>query len=66
MYAIEFLTKVETGYIEIPGEFKDRLAGCVCVIVLVEDPPAQANLLDQLLANPIKLDNPEPCLESYL
>ncbi len=60
MYAIEFQTKVENGHIEIPAEFKDRLAGCVRVIVLAEDQHAKANFLDQLLANPIKLDNFEP------
>jgi len=57
MYAIEFQTKVENGHIEIPAEFKDRLVGCVRVIVLAEEQRAKANLLDQLLANPIKLEN---------
>lgn len=60
MYAIEFQTKVENGHIEIPAEFKDQLAGCVRVIVLAEDQHAKTDLLDQLLANPIKLDHFEP------
>lgn len=65
MYAIEFQTKVENGHIEIPAEFKDRLAGCVRVIVLAEEQPdetgvAKTDLLDQLLANPIKLDHFTP------
>lgn len=60
MYAIEFQTKIENGHIEIPAEFKDRLVGCVRVIVLAEDQHAKTNLLDQLLANPIKLDHFEP------
>lgn len=60
MYAIEFQTKVENGHIEIPMEFKDRLAGCVRVIVLAEEQPVKTDLLDRLLANPIKLENFEP------
>ena len=60
MYTIEFQTKVENGHIEIPAEFKDQLAGPVRVIVVAEDQHAKANLLDQLLANPIKLDHFEP------
>jgi hypothetical protein len=65
MYAIEFQTKVENGHIEIPAEFKDQLAGCVRVIVLAEEQPHEVNvaktdLLDQMLANPIKLENFEP------
>jgi hypothetical protein len=60
MYAIEFQTKVENGHIEIPMEFQERLIGCVRVIVLAEEQPAKTNLLDQLLANPIKLDHFEP------
>ncbi|MFN0084015.1 MAG: hypothetical protein ACKVX9_01375 [Blastocatellia bacterium] len=60
MYAVEFQTKIEDGYIEIPTEFKDRLAGCVRVIVLTEDQPGNTDLLDQLLANPIKLDSFTP------
>ena len=57
MFAIEFQTKVQNGQIEIPAEFKDRLIGCVHVIVLAEEQRAKATLLDQLLANPIKLEN---------
>ncbi|HMV50390.1 MAG TPA: hypothetical protein PLD20_13470 [Blastocatellia bacterium] len=60
MYAIEFQTKVESGRIEIPAEFKDQLAGYVRVIVLTEEKQAKINLLDRLLANPIKLDCFEP------
>ena len=65
MYAIEFQTKVENGHIEIPAEFKDQLTGCVRVIVLAEEQPhetgvARTDLLDQLLANPIQLENFAP------
>lgn len=57
MYAIEFQTKVENGHIEIPTEFQGQLTGFVRVIVLSEEQRAKTNLLDQLLANPIKLEN---------
>lgn len=60
MHAIEFQTRVENGHIEIPTEFQGQLAGCVRVIVLAEDQQSNTDLLDQLLANPIKLKNFEP------
>jgi len=66
MYAIEFQTKVENGHIEIPTEFKDRLAGCVRVIVLAEEQPAKTDLLDRLLADPIKLEDFKPLTREEL
>jgi hypothetical protein len=56
MDAIEFETKIENGHIEIPAEFKDQLAGNVHVVVWTEAQPAKTDFLDQLLANPIKLE----------
>lgn len=60
MYAVEFQTKVENGHIEIPAEFREQVSGCVRVIVLGEDQREQTDMLAQLLANPIKLDQFTP------
>jgi len=60
MYAIEFQTKVKNGTIEVPEEYRDRLTGSVRVIVLAQDKPETAMMIDHLLANPIKLANFKP------
>lgn len=44
MYAVEFQTRVTNGTIELPDEFKGKLAGAVRVIVLTEEQPAEAGL----------------------
>lgn len=60
MYAIEFQTRVTNGSIEIPGEFKDKLAGLVRVIVLTKEKAAENDMISQLLVNPIRLADFEP------
>jgi len=60
MSAIEFQARVKNGNIEIPDEFKDKLTGPVRVIVLAEDKPAKADLIDRLLASPLRLEDFEP------
>jgi len=57
MYAIEFQTKVRNGRIEIPEQYQNRLQGQVRVIVLSDDAPSMADMIDQLLASPLKLEN---------
>jgi len=64
MHAIEFQTRVENGHIEIPAEFKGQLAGHIHVIVWEETTPAKSDFLDQLLANPLKLDHFTPLTRS--
>ncbi len=60
MYAIEFQTRVTNGSIEIPEGLKDKLVGLVRVIILTEEKPAKAEMIDRLLAEPIKLESFEP------
>jgi len=60
MYAIEFQTRVKNGNIEVPEEYKDRLTGLVRVIVLAQEKPPAATLIDHLLENPIKLPHFQP------
>lgn len=56
MFAIEFQTKIKNGNIEIPIEYKDKFAGPVRVIVMGQDRIPQTDLIERLLANPIKLE----------
>ncbi len=42
MYAVEFQTRVTNGAIEIPDEWKGKLASAVRVIVLTEEEPVEA------------------------
>ena len=66
MRSIEFQTRVENVHIEIPAEFKGQLAGNVHVIVREERKPTKPDFLDQLFANPIKLDRFTPLTREEL
>lgn len=57
MQAIEFQTQVKNGSIEIPEELKDKLTGLVHVIVLTEEKAERTSIIEQLWANPIKVEN---------
>jgi hypothetical protein len=61
MYAIEFMTKIKNGSIEIPKEYQQRLReqtgdNTVRVIILASDRRPFVDLIDELLANPIPVD----------
>ena len=60
MYAIEFQTNIKDGSIEIPEQYKGQFKGSVRVIVLAQPEQQTSNLIDQLLENPIRLDNFQP------
>ena len=61
MNAIEFQAIVKNGVIEIPGEYLKNLADHVRVIILAEQSPkAIVNLIDQLLAHPVQLQDFQP------
>jgi hypothetical protein len=61
MQAVEFQATIKNGTIEIPTEFRDRLAGNVRVILLTEDRPRTgANLIDRLLAQPMQVPGFRP------
>ena len=61
MYAAEFRTKVKNGMIEIPEEYKVHFKSLVRVILLTDESQAlSVNLIDQLLANPVKVRNFRP------
>ena len=60
MYAVEFQTRIKDGVIEIPQEYRDRFKQIVKVILLTEEQPLQADIIDQLLAQPIKVVDFKP------
>jgi len=60
MRAIEFQTRVKDGMIEIPSRYRDALKEVVRVIILTDEKETTGNLIDHLLASPLKLKNFEP------
>lgn len=55
MQAVEFQAKIKNGTIEIPSQYKDKLRDVVRVIILTDEREPTANLIDQLLASPLKI-----------
>ncbi|RME48935.1 MAG: hypothetical protein D6796_05615 [Caldilineae bacterium] len=60
MRAIEFRTRVKDGMIEIPSQYRDTLEDVVRVIILADEKEPVENLIDRLLASPLKLKNFKP------
>lgn len=62
MQAIEFQAIIKNGVIEIPQHYLKHLSNRVRVILLVEQTPkAHApNLIDQLLAHPVRVQGFQP------
>ncbi len=60
MQAVEFQAKIKNGKIEIPSQYQDKLKNVVRVIILTDDSETPANLIDQLLATPLKVKNFKP------
>ena len=60
MEAIEFKTKIKNGIIRIPDKFKQKNGNTVKVILISEKSPEQSNLIDDLLSNPVKINDFSP------
>ena len=60
MHAVEFKAKIKNGMIEIPSQYKDKLKEIVRVIILTDEGETTTNLIDQLLASPLKVRNFKP------
>lgn len=60
MEAIEFTTKIKNGTIQIPKKYKQRTGNTVKVIIMTEKKAKQADIIDRLLTNPIKLKDFSP------
>jgi len=60
MEVIEFKTRIKNGNIRIPEKYKTKTADSVKVIIISEKiirQADQADIIDDLLANPIKIHN---------
>lgn len=55
MIAVEFDAQIKNGTIEIPPAHRNELVGSVHVIVLPQSRNADCNMIDRLLANPLKV-----------
>ena len=60
MYAIEFQTRIEEGVIQIPLQYRNKLEQVVRVIILANVQEKTANLIDQLLESPLKVEGFQP------
>ena len=67
MEAIEFKSKIKNGIIRIPEKYKQKTGDTVKVIIISEKVTRQTDIIDKLLANPIKSKNFSPFLrkETY-
>ncbi len=54
MEVIEFKSKIKNGIIRIPEKYKQKMGNTVKVIVITEKKAKQADIIDNLLSNPIK------------
>jgi hypothetical protein len=54
MEAIEFKSKIKDGIIRIPEKYKQKTGTTVKVIVMTEKKTKQSDIIDNLLATPIK------------
>jgi len=54
MEAIEFKSRIKNGIIQIPEKYKQKISNTVKVIVITEKKAKQTDIIDKLLANPIK------------
>jgi hypothetical protein len=60
MEAIEFRTKIKNGIIQIPKKYKQKISNPVKVIIISEQKEFKADIIDELLENPIKLKDFSP------
>jgi hypothetical protein len=60
MPTIEFQTRIENGAILIPEEYRDRFLGSVRVILMGEELAGDGNLIEELLAKPLKIPEFRP------
>jgi len=66
MEVIEFKSKIKNGIIQIPKKYKQKIGNTVKVIVITEKKAKQADIIDKLLANPIKLKDFSPFLREEI
>jgi hypothetical protein len=61
MQTIEFHTKIKNGIIQIPAEFKGKVAEDVQVFLIAQSEKInQLDIIDELMANPLQLEGFKP------
>ena len=60
MSAIEFQTTITDSTITIPEEYRSKIKGTVRVILLTAESTQSFDMIDHLLANPLKVDGFKP------
>jgi hypothetical protein len=60
MTAVEFQADIKNGTIEIPIEYRSHVKGTVRVIVLSSERWQQPDMIEQLLAESLKVDHFQP------
>ncbi len=60
MEVIEFKARIKDGNIRIPEKYKTKTADSVKVIIISEKIIRETDIIDDLLANPIKIHNFSP------
>ena len=66
MEVIEFKSKIKNGIIRIPEKYKQKMGNTVKVIVITEKKAKQADIIDNLLSNPIKSKDFSPFLREEI
>ena len=60
MSGIEVQTKVKNGCISIPEQYRSQLQGNVRVILLTDENAEHFDMIEYLLANPLKIEGFKP------
>ena len=58
MYAIEFESNIDNGFVKIPSSYLNKLAGKVKIIIFQKEP--ETNYIDELLESPFKVGDFTP------
>ena len=66
MEAIEFKSKIKNGIIQIPEKYKQKIGNSVKVILITENKAKKTDIIDKLLANPIKSKDFSPFLRKEI
>ena len=57
MEAYEFKTKIKNGLIQVPKKYTQKVGNTVKVIILSDQKDRQNDIVDELLKNPVEINN---------
>lgn len=66
MEIIEFKSKIKNGIIRIPEKYKQKIGNTAKIIVITEKKTEHPDIIDNLLANPIRLKGFSPFLREEI